>query len=333
VTALALSYVLPLRAAAPNPELRDYLRQLVEDVDDVVVVDASPPAVRVVHEGWWAGLLTHLAPDPARRCRNGKVWGVLTGLDHARHDAVVIADDDVRWDRPGLARALDLLGCADVVAPANYYDPLPWHARYDTARILVQRGLGGDWPGTLALRRRALARFGGVYAGDVLFENLELIRTVVACGGHSVWALDLFVARRPPTAWHLLSQRVRQAYDEFARPAHLVVSLSLLPALATTLLRGRGATATALLTAATGLAWLGRRRQGGARVYPGWSVALAPLWVAERSITIWLALAYRLCGGVPYAGQRLVRAASTAAELRVRAGAAHLPDPTFASER
>src|SRR5436305_12877032 len=99
MSALALSYVLPLRATAPVAELRAYLARLVEEVDDVIVVDASPPAVRAVHEAWWTGRLTHLAPDPARRCCHGKVWGVLTGLDHARHDAVVIADDDVRRAR------------------------------------------------------------------------------------------------------------------------------------------------------------------------------------------------------------------------------------------
>jgi hypothetical protein len=31
-------------------------------------------------------------------------------------------------------------------------------------------------------------------------------------------------------------------------------------------------------------------------------VALAPLWLLERSITMWIALAYRLRGGIPYPG-------------------------------
>ena len=63
MSALALSYVLPLRATAPVAELRAYLARLVEEVDDVIVVDASPPAVRAVHEAWWTGRLTHLAPE------------------------------------------------------------------------------------------------------------------------------------------------------------------------------------------------------------------------------------------------------------------------------
>ena len=323
---IAASYILPLRASTPDPDLRDYVGWLAETVADVLVVDASPPAVRAVHEAWWGERIRHLAPDPTRRCRNGKVWGVLTGLDQARHDAVVIADDDVRWDRPGLQRAVGLLGSTELVAPANYYDPLPWQARYDTGRILVQRALGGDWPGTVALRRRSLAAVGGGYDGDVLFENLELVRTVTACGGRCAWPLDLFVARRPPTAQHLLGQRVRQAYDEFARPAHLVASLAVLPVLLAALARRLPALPATVVLAVVGAAWRGRRRGNGARVYPLSSVPLAPLWVLERSVTIWVAVAYRLRGGIPYAGNRMTRAASTRAQLRRRTPALARPD-------
>jgi hypothetical protein len=48
-------------------------------------------------------------------------------------------------------------------------------------------------------------------------------------------------------------------------------------------------------------------------------VALAPLWLLERSITMSIALAYRLRGGIPYAGNRMPRAASTLAQLHRRA--------------
>jgi hypothetical protein len=318
MSSLGLSYVLPLRSHAPDAELRDYIQWLTAHVADVVVVDASTPEVRAVHARWWGGQVNHLAPDPARRCANGKVWGVRTGLDHARHDAVIIADDDVRWDRAALDRVERLLACVDVVAPANYYQPVPLQARYDTARVLVQRALGGDWPGTLAIRRGSLAFSGGGYDGDVLFENLELVRTVAAGGGRCLWALDLFVARRPPTADHFLGQRIRQAYDEFARPGHLIATLSVLPTLAIALVRRRRRPFVALLLAAVLTAEAGRRRSGGTTVYPASSVILAPLWILERSACMWIAVWYRLQGGVPYAGRRLSRAASTPTQLRKR---------------
>jgi hypothetical protein len=67
------------------------------------------------------------------------------------------------------------------VVPQNYFDPLPWHAAWDSARILLNRGLGMDYPGTLAVRRAAFLS-AGCYDGDVLFENLELMRTLRSDG-------------------------------------------------------------------------------------------------------------------------------------------------------
>ncbi len=105
---------------------------------------------------------------------------------------------------------------------------MPWHARWDTGRILLNRLTGGDWPGTLAVRRSILRATGG-YDGRAMFENLELVRTVIAAGGHERVLLDAFVVRRPATTRHFWSQRVRQAYDELARPARLSVQLVVLP--------------------------------------------------------------------------------------------------------
>ncbi|WP_219417385.1 glycosyltransferase family 2 protein [Pseudonocardia nigra] len=315
---LPLSYVLPLKAAVADPELRDHVRWLADRVAEVIVVDGSAPPIWALHRSWWGPPVRHVRPDPARECANGKVWGVLTGLRLAGHDGVVVADDDVRWDLPGLRRALALLNSADLVAPANHYDPMPWHARYDTARTLIHRALGADWPGTLALRRSALTRVGGGYDGDVLFENLELVRTVEAAGGRAVWPLDLFVLRRAPDTRHFLGQRVRQAYDEFARPAHLMAALALLPLVAAAVAQRRRGPLLAVLAAVIAWAEIGRRRGGGTKVYPASSALLAPLWVLERGVCMWVALWWRLRGGVPYAGRRLRRAATSPRELRRR---------------
>ena len=72
---------------------------------------------------------------------------------------------------------------------------------------------------------------GSYQTGAVLFENLELVRTIEAVGGRSVSAPDLFVRRLPPETPHFWRQRVRQAYDEFARPPRLIAALSILPLL------------------------------------------------------------------------------------------------------
>lgn len=82
---------------------------------------------------------------------NGKVNGVLTGIRAATSEYVIIADDDER----ALSRVLALLDHADLVIPQNYFRPLPWHAAWDSARSLMNRALGTDYPGTLAVRRTA----------------------------------------------------------------------------------------------------------------------------------------------------------------------------------
>ena len=314
---LAASYVLPLKASAPlDAALTPYLRRLARLAGDVVVVDGSPQAVFARHGASWKGLVRHLRPETETPM--GKVGGVLTGLRHARHERVVIADDDVRYDERALRRTVALLDGAEVVRPQNVFRPRPWHARWDTGRALLNRLAGGDWPGTLAVRRSALDAAGG-YRGDVLFENLELVRTVRAAGGREAVPLGLFVERRPPSTRHFFSQRVRQAYDEWARPYRFALQLAALPAVGTLAARGRWATLGAGVLAVVALAEAGRRRAGGRCAFAPTAALWAPLWVAERAITSWLALGTRLAlGGVSYRKGRLRDAATPLRTLRRR---------------
>ncbi|MCK2215720.1 glycosyltransferase family 2 protein [Actinomadura sp. ATCC 31491] len=317
-----LDYVLPLRWYDDTDdraldELTGYLRRLSRHAR-IVVVDGSPPALFARHARRWRGLAVHVPPDPDAACANGKVAGVLTGMRLARAEHVVIADDDVRYGPEELAAVRRLLARADLVRPQNHFSPLPWHARWDTARSLLNRGLGADYPGTFGVRRSFFERMGG-YDGDVLFENLELIRTVRAHGGTEVAPPGLYVRRLPPEASRFWSQRVRQAYDDLAQPARLALFLSVLPAVAAALLRRRPGLVVAGAAAVTALAEAGRRRAGGRRVFP-WDTSLfAPLWVLERATCSWLAVAAALRGGVPYAGRRLKVAAHSARRLKVAA--------------
>ena len=314
-------YVLPLRWADDRdlPDLAAYLGRLVGWLP-VTVVDGSDDARFAAHAVAFAPAVRHVRPEP-HPGRNGKVAGVVTGLRLARADRVVLADDDVRYDRPTLVAVLDRLAGADVVRPQNVFDPLPWHARWDTARMLVNRAAGGDYPGTLALRRTALGPAG--YDGDVLFENLELLRTVRARGGVVLRADDLYVARRPPTTRHFLGQRPRQAYDSLAQPARYAAELAVLP-VAVLAARRRPRLLLALAAAACALAEVGRRRAGGAARFPASADLLAPGWLVERGVCAWLALVLRATGGARYGGARLPRAATPPRELRARAAA----DPT-----
>jgi hypothetical protein len=315
---LPVSYVLPLRRPAPaETEFGAYVRGLSGLVDEVLVVDGSDDPVFAAHAADWGEAVTHLPPDRAFVTANGKVAGVLTGLARARHDAVVIADDDVRYDRASVEEVARRLDRAEAVLPQNVFRPLPWHARWDTGRILVQRALGGDMGGTVAVRRAFLAGIGG-YDGDVMFENLELVRTIRAAGGRVEHARDVFVPREPPTAAHFVSQRVRQAYDELARPWRLAVSLAALPAFTVAARRRRALALGAFAAVAAALAEAGRRRDGGRQAFGPSAALWAPAWALERAVTSWLAVGARLRGGVRYRDGRILRAATPSRALRRR---------------
>ena len=322
-----VSYLLPLRWTEPGPiaELSAYLARVGSELDEVLVIDGSPAPLFECHGEALRGVARHLAPDPDLECAMGKVSGVLTGVRQSSRELLVIADDDVRYELPALRRTVGLLAGADLVRPQNYFDELPWHARWDTARSLLNRVFTGDlsfpvgdFPGTLAVRRRTFVD-SGAYDGDALFENLELMRTIRAAGGTVSTPLDLYVARRPPSTSHFRSQRVRQAYDDFAIPARLAFFLSVAP-LALWLgapARRRHRLAAGAL-AAIGAAEAGRRRAAGAAHFPLSSSLLAPAWIVERSLCSWLAVGARLRGGVRYGDGRLKHSATPMRRLRRR---------------
>ncbi len=307
-TPLAASYVLPIAAQLSQAtNLSGYLKRLGRTINEVIVVDGSPKETFDAHARAWSAHVRHLRP--AMRTTNGKVAGVMTGVRAARYESVIVADDDVRYRLDELIRMVTLLQESEVVRPQNFFHPLPWHARWDTARSLLNRLGGGDWPGTLGIRRSVLLEAGG-YSGEVLFENLELVRTARAAGGHEAVPLDLFVARRPASATHFFSQRLRQAYDEWARPGRFAAQLALLPA---GILAARSGPGWLLAAAVCGVgaAELGRWKGKGRTVFPSSSALWAPAWLAERSVTSWMALGTRLLfGGVRYRNTRLKHAAT-----------------------
>lgn len=312
---LAATYVLPIAMQSSQVRaLTGYLKRLGRTLDEVIVVDNSPQEIFQAHARSWSRHVRHLRP--AMKTTNGKVAGVMTGVRAASHERVIVADDDIRYRRAELVRMLDLLEDHQVVRPQNYFCPLPWHARWDTARSLLNRLGDGDWPGTLGVCRSTLLKAGG-YSGDVLFENLELVRTIRGAGGREAVPFDLFVARRPPKAAHFASQRIRQAYDEWARPARLAAQLALLPA-AMLLYRRDPRLLIAAAAAGVAAAEIGRRKERGATVFPASSALWAPIWLAERGMTSWAAVATRfLFGGVRYRDTRLKHAATPLGRGRV----------------
>ncbi|MGN6256515.1 MAG: glycosyltransferase [Solirubrobacterales bacterium] len=327
-----LSYVVPIRwrDGAQREGLAEYLGRIAQHCAEVIVVDGSEPEVFAANATAFGPHATHVPPAPGEEWLMGKVAGVRTGVELASRERVVIADDDVRYEPEALRRAAELLDDHDLVRPQNYFSRLPWHARWDTARTLLNRCFGRDYPGTLAVRRSRMLAM-GMYDGDVLFENLELMRTVRAHGGSVVSPLDLYVARVPPSATHFWGQRTRQAYDDFALPLRMALWLAVVPLLvldwrfskplvrksATPRRRLRLMPAAAALAIAA--AEVGRRRAGGRAVFPATSSLLAPVWILERGVCAWLAVLQRLrFGGVRYGDSVIQTAAHSERQLRRR---------------
>ncbi len=146
-----------------------------------------------------------------------------------------------------------------------------------------------------------------------------MIRTVRARGGQVVTPLDCYVRRLPPSARHFWSQRVRQAYDDLAQPPRLAVALSVVPLTASWAARRRWLRIAAAAGTAVAVAEAGRRRAGGHRIFPPVASLFAPVWLAERGLCSWMAVANRLLrGGCPYHGTIIRRAASSPRRLRRR---------------
>lgn len=308
------TYLLPLRRTAVRPrEVRDfagYFRALRHAGCDVLVVDGSPPEVFARHSRAWRGLCRHAGVDPRFRWLNGKVNAIHTGVPLALSDKIIVADDDIRY-RPGdIERMARLLDGYEAVRPQNYFRRLPWWARLESARMLLNRAFlpQGDYPGTCGFTR-ALFERAGDYDGDVLFDNEEMIRHFAARRARMAYAVDFFVEKRPPSFSKWIEQRPRQAYEDFVMKLKTAFFALILPALAAAAWKFGApgfALAAGLLSAGSVLAAF-RGRSGGAReFFPASCAWAAPLWVLERAVSVHWAFYWRFArGGYPF-GARLL---------------------------
>ncbi len=289
---------------------REYFRLIVAASCDVLVVDGSPSDVFAAHKEVWGGVCLHAPVDPRHEYLNGKVNGIHTGIAIAAHERVILADDDIRYTEGDVRRMTALLACNDMVRPQNYLRPLPFWARMESARMLINRAwiAEGDYPGTLGVRRSAMLRVGH-YDGDVLFDNEEIVRHFRAHGACVFYARDFFILKRPPTFQKWLEQRPRQAYEDFVMRAKTAFFASLPVALALVWFVAGWRWALAFVaSAACGAAAVAARGlgDGAARFFPAWLCLYAPLWVGERAVSTYWAFYWRVArGGYPF-GDKLV---------------------------
>jgi hypothetical protein len=166
--------------------------------------------------------------------------------------------------------------------------------------------------------RRSTFRRIGAYDGDTLFENEEMRRHFLRQGARVVHARELIIDRRPPSFAKWREQRVRQAYEDFGLPLKTATFAALVPLAVVLALVGAtgwlAAYVATLVVVPIALAALGRRGAVARRAFPPWTVVGAPLWVAERSISVHRAFVARLVrGGCVYGGRLIPRGLGGAA--------------------
>lgn len=291
-------YVLTLRWREPGPiaEVARYAASIARWMP-VTVIDASAPSLADVHARALPDAVRHHRPGRELRVgSHGAARGVHSGLLPGLRPRVLIAAHDVRYDRDTLVALLDTAPEADLVMPQTVLRPQPWQARWDTARSLLTRAVvspwfAGDESATAIINRDVFLAVGGVES-ELLHDVPELHRTIDSVGGEIVTALDVYVDRLAPSVPGFWRQRLPQAGDSFAHPARVAGELALLPSILLAARRPPLLAAAALGTVV--VAELGRRRAGGADHYRADAALWAPVWVAERAVGAWAAIARRL---------------------------------------
>jgi len=304
------TYLLPIRrsnfSAAEASELAGYFGSLTAAACEVFVIDGSPEEVFQQHDEVWRGVCRHEKVDRSFGFLNDKVNGIHTGVQLASMEKIVLADDDIRYTAVEVARVCELLERFDVVRPQNFLAPLPWWARLEAARMLINRAMlrTADYPGTSAFRRSAMLRV-GPYDGDVLFDNEEIVRHFASAGATINYAANLFVRKRPPRFRKWIEQRPRQAYEDFGLRAKTALFLAL-PPLALWIGAAFGWKSlfvylVSLSIAAIAFAFIGRSRGRASEHFPASVCAFAPFWIFERSLSTYWALCWHFTrGGYPF---------------------------------
>ncbi len=309
------TYLLPIRrsvfSSAEAADFAQYFGGLTSAGCDLLVIDGSPAPVFELHNQVWSSHARHEKVDRRFNYLNDKVNGIHTGVELSPNEKIILADDDIRYTANDIERISNLLEDWEVVRPQNYLYPLPWWARMESARMLINRATlrTADYPGTCGFRRATMLRVGH-YDGDVLFDNEEILRHFARHRTRICYANDFFIEKRAPRFRKWLEQRPRQAYEDFALRAKTALFFGL-PFVGLCALVGIGSKAFGLfcliIVLAAMIVALAGHLRGAARKYiPASTVLFAPFWIFERShSTYWALYWYLRRGGYPF-GDRLL---------------------------
>ena len=275
------SYVVVIdgESVADLREFAAYLSDLGVAKCEVVILDGSSEHTFARHRRVLCWVGRHIPARPRHRNLAGAIDLVRAGVDLASCDKVIVARPNVRYAPKAVDELCAMLDAHESVEPQDYLDPLPWWGSIDAGRMLVHRAIEPATRGgaTFAFRRNAV-------------RGLRELERVSAPG--------VFVRRMPPTVEQWLSDRPRQASDDFDFPMKTALFLALIPlAMLLAALGGaRLASGYAGAIAFASVAMAIRGRVGAASFFPLRACLFAPLWVLERSMSVYWALFRRLRG-------------------------------------
>ena len=297
------SYVVVVESAASSindlRELGNYLSTLSVAGCDVVVLDPSPRMLFELNGRILRWVARHV-PVRAEHCTPaGTLDRLRAAASVAACEKVIVASEDVRYTPGAIAQLCDLLEKHEVVEPQDYLDPLPWWGSLEAGRILVHRGIEPqpDHGATFGFRRgtvRALRALNTI-------DDRDPARRLVAAGAEVHAASEIFVRREPGAFENWLEERPRLAANDFALPLKSAFFFSLVPFLLVLGVLGglRLAAVYAGIIAFSSVGLALRGRAGASAFFPLRACLLAPLWVLERSVSVYWALFRKLRGVEP----------------------------------
>lgn len=299
------TYAVALDSDVSRDEVRalaNYLSTLDLADCEVLVVDGSSSELFDEHDRVLRWVSRHVAVRPHARFIDGRVDLIQAATEFATTEKLIIAAGDSRYTSAEVRAICALLDHHDVVEPEEYFDPLPWWGGVDAGRVLLHRGAaaGANGGSTFAFRRAAFLVVRDV--PDRSGRNEP--RRLALQGAELHQARGVFVRREPQRFGTWLRLRPREASAELIAPMKTLFFLTLIPLVALLFVIGGGPIATGFgIAIATGAMMLALRgRAGAAKFFPLRACLFAPLWIAERSVSVYWALFDRLRGATVHAG-------------------------------
>ena len=285
------SYLVVLENSSRSEgELRDlaaYLSEISVSNFEVIVVDGSQQAEENRCILRWVGrhVIAHA----------GSVDAIRAAIDLSSCDKVIVADARVRYSQDALDGLTALLEVHEVVEPQDYFDPLPWWGGIEAGRILVQRSIRPlpDHASTFGFRKRAVQ---GLRSIDYRAPGHDSVRRLAWQGAEVFTAMQLFVRKLPPAFSDWVRDLPKRAEQEFDMPVKAALLFMIVPAMIAMLVTGGARTAGVFAGAIAfmSFALAVRGRIGAGRFFPWRACFLAPLWILQRSVSIYFALLWRM---------------------------------------